>query len=291
LVRTGSGRKLRGLQIKAFTVRTRNVKDASKKRPPVPQAIADKLISDCRRICAMCFALQGDGTTKNGQVAHLDHDRSNNKPDNLAWLCLAHHDDYDSTRRQTRNFSPGEIKRYRASLLEAIASGAAPVSYSLRGASLRLRGTSGIVEQSAFKGVGAHVLLSARVSNSGSSATGIELARFSWKGEIIADEHWGIPIRFAGSDGVSKPDEDAFPDYADYLTCGPEQMVDPGRTQLFVVGSAVRAESAIMSLIEPLLSGGSQKEALLDPPAILELVPVIGPPVATEILKLLRKRC
>ena len=86
----------------------------------------------------MCFALQGDCTTKNGQLAHLDRVSNNNAPENLAYLCLAHHDDYDTDRRQTRNYTAGEVKRYQALLLKAIKSGIAPRGVHSDGVSLRL---------------------------------------------------------------------------------------------------------------------------------------------------------
>jgi len=257
------------------------------RRPPIKRKVAEDVIAECRRVCAMCFALQGDGTTKNGQLAHLDQNNANNNPDNLAWLCLAHHDDYDTVRRQTRNFTPGEVKRYQADLLAAIESGIVPVSYNTRGASLRLSCTVGLVQGTKFKRTkcGAEIYLAARVSNTGSTPTGIEIARFSWKGEIIADEHWGIPLGIFKNGKRARPDEDQFPEYARYLTCSPKQMVEPGRTHLFVIPLSVKESAPIMEVLTLVLAGGPE-EHHLDPPALLELVPVIGAPVASVVKKL-----
>jgi hypothetical protein len=36
--------------------------------------------------------------------------------DNLAWLCLSHHDQYDSVRRQTKRLTLEEVKSYREQL-------------------------------------------------------------------------------------------------------------------------------------------------------------------------------
>ncbi len=69
----------------------------------------------------MCFALSADFNEKQGQIAHLDHDRTNNKPSNLAWLCLPHHDQYDSRTSQSKGYSEQEVKGYRDALHEHVA--------------------------------------------------------------------------------------------------------------------------------------------------------------------------
>jgi len=65
--------------------------------------------------------LNGDLSQKEGQIAHLDQDRSNHSPDNLAWLCFVHHDGYDSKRSQGKGFTEREVKTYREQLWGAIA--------------------------------------------------------------------------------------------------------------------------------------------------------------------------
>jgi hypothetical protein len=59
---------------------------------------------------------------KKGQIAHLDRDPSHNDPDNLAFLCLEHHDQYDSRPSQSKGLTPEEVKRYRAALPTALAA-------------------------------------------------------------------------------------------------------------------------------------------------------------------------
>jgi hypothetical protein len=55
------------------------------------------------RCCVIC-GLQIEGLT----IAHLDHNSSNNDPDNLAWMCWTHHWMYDV------DFYPVEaVKRIR----------------------------------------------------------------------------------------------------------------------------------------------------------------------------------
>ena len=46
----------------------------------------------------------------------MDKDSSNNAEDNLAFLCLACHDRYDSTTSQSKNFTMAEVKGFRSEL-------------------------------------------------------------------------------------------------------------------------------------------------------------------------------
>lgn len=78
------------------------------------------LYSSARR-CCICFALDRNYTEKKGQIAHLDRDPSNNSLDNLAWLCLEHHDAYDTRTSQIKGFSKSEVRRYRHLLYDEVA--------------------------------------------------------------------------------------------------------------------------------------------------------------------------
>jgi hypothetical protein len=57
---------------------------------------------------------------KEGQIAHLDQDRNNNSTDNLAFLCLKHHDEYDTQPSQSKGFMLPEVKRYRNMLTKEV---------------------------------------------------------------------------------------------------------------------------------------------------------------------------
>src|SRR6266581_4330428 len=92
-----------------------------KRRKTIPELIAAQVLEHSRRRCCICVALQADHGEKKGQIAHLDGDPSNNDPDNLAFLCLVHHDDYDSSSSQSKGLTLAEVKRYRAALPEALA--------------------------------------------------------------------------------------------------------------------------------------------------------------------------
>ena len=79
-----------------------------------------KVLLQSRRRCCICFGLNRDTSIRQGQIAHLDGDSANSAEDNLAFLCFDHHDQYDSTTRQSKNFTPLEVKHFREELHAAI---------------------------------------------------------------------------------------------------------------------------------------------------------------------------
>jgi hypothetical protein len=89
-------------------------------RPKVPQITETDVLIKSGRRCALCFGLEGDGRIKQGQIAHLDRNRENNQEDNLAFLCLIHHDQYDTKTSQSKGITQPEVKRYREKLYQAI---------------------------------------------------------------------------------------------------------------------------------------------------------------------------
>lgn len=91
------------------------------KRQPISKPVETEVLTKSRRRCCLCYGLHGDISEKNGQIAHLDQNRSNNKPDNLAWLCFNHHNSYDSQSSQGKGLTKSEVKTYRKQLWAAIA--------------------------------------------------------------------------------------------------------------------------------------------------------------------------
>jgi hypothetical protein len=89
-------------------------------RKKIPDNVVAGVLETSRRRCCICVALRDDVSEKKGQIAPLDRDPSNNVPDNLAFLCLEHHDQYDSRPSQSKGFTPDEVKRYRAALPAAL---------------------------------------------------------------------------------------------------------------------------------------------------------------------------
>jgi hypothetical protein len=89
-------------------------------RKSIPLHIQTDLLLHSRRRCAICFGIKHDTTEKHGQIAHLDQDNENADFENLVWLCLDHHDQYDSQTSQSKNFTHAEVKKYREQLYEFI---------------------------------------------------------------------------------------------------------------------------------------------------------------------------
>lgn len=90
-------------------------------RPAIPQKMQTELLRLSRRRCCLCFGLKRDIEQKDGQIAHLDRNPKNNALENLTWLCLPHHDEYDTVRGQTKRLTLAEVKSYRDELYEKLA--------------------------------------------------------------------------------------------------------------------------------------------------------------------------
>lgn len=89
-------------------------------RKPISLTSQANVLLRARRRCCICFGLNRDTSIKQGQIAHLDGNSGNSVEDNLAFLCFDHHDQYDSTTRQSKNFTPHEVKEFRSELHSAI---------------------------------------------------------------------------------------------------------------------------------------------------------------------------
>lgn len=86
------------------------------KRKRIQDEVQARVLLRSRRRCCICFGLNRDTSIKQGQIAHLDKDSSNNFDDNLVFLCLACHDRYDSTTSQSKNLTMREVKEFRSEL-------------------------------------------------------------------------------------------------------------------------------------------------------------------------------
>lgn len=79
------------------------------------------LMKSARR-CALCFYLNNDLREKIGQIAHIDQNPSHSTEEYLVFLCIEHHSLYDSKTSQHKNYTAGEIREMKKSLLGAIAA-------------------------------------------------------------------------------------------------------------------------------------------------------------------------
>lgn len=89
-------------------------------RKETPELVERDVLVESRRRCCICFALEGDFSRKKGQIAHLDKDPSNSTIENLAFLCLVCHDEYDSRTSQSKGLTRAEVLRYRQDLYAAV---------------------------------------------------------------------------------------------------------------------------------------------------------------------------
>lgn len=89
------------------------------KRRRITSAETEVLRKSGRR-CCVCFGLYRHLGVKRGQIAHLDHNPANSTIDNLAFLCIEHHDQYDSRTSQSKGLTLHEVKSYRTELYQAM---------------------------------------------------------------------------------------------------------------------------------------------------------------------------
>lgn len=101
-------------------------------RSIAPEVVAD-VVAASRRRCCLCYALRTDTSEKKGQIAHLDRNPSNGAADNLAFLCLEHHDQYDSRTSQSKGLTIEEVKRYRTELLAFLGRNLSPTDAETEG--------------------------------------------------------------------------------------------------------------------------------------------------------------
>ncbi|MEG3147601.1 WD40 repeat domain-containing protein [Sphingomonas sp. RT2P30] len=90
------------------------------KRANIKGSVQDAILVESRRRCCICFGLNRDFARKKGQLAHLDGNRANSAESNLVFLCLEHHDEFDSRTSQSKNLTRGEVRKFRSELYNQI---------------------------------------------------------------------------------------------------------------------------------------------------------------------------
>lgn len=92
-------------------------------RTKVPKSIRRSTLLQSKRVCCLCYHFRNKTKAIRGQFAHIDHNPQNNDVDNIAWLCLEHHDEYDGTNGLTARITEDEVKAARSNLYAAVANG------------------------------------------------------------------------------------------------------------------------------------------------------------------------
>jgi len=83
------------------------------RRNRLPISVEQKVLVRSTRRCCLCVFLDRRDEVTKGQIAHLNQNRNDHRLANLVWLCLDHHDDYDSRTSQSKGFTAAEVKAYR----------------------------------------------------------------------------------------------------------------------------------------------------------------------------------
>ena len=90
--------------------------EAAMKRAPKNMRTQAEVLLASRRRCCMCIFLDDNDKVRPGQIAHLNRNAGDPRFDNLVWLCLEHHDAYDTRRSQSKGYSEIEVRAYREQL-------------------------------------------------------------------------------------------------------------------------------------------------------------------------------
>jgi hypothetical protein len=83
------------------------------RRVPPTKSIETQVLTASQRKCCLCYYLIGNREQRKGQIAHLNRDPSNSAFENLIWLCLEHHDEFDSRTSQSKGLTAEELEVYR----------------------------------------------------------------------------------------------------------------------------------------------------------------------------------
>ncbi len=82
-------------------------------RAGINRHVAAKVLMASRRRCCLCVYLDNRDEVRMGQIAHINHSSEESAFDNLVFLCLDHHDLFDSRTSQSKGFSEIEVKGWR----------------------------------------------------------------------------------------------------------------------------------------------------------------------------------
>lgn len=83
------------------------------------RSVEKEVLIASRRRCCLCVFLDGCDRPRRGQIAHLNRDPCDSKFDNLVFLCLDHHDEYDGRTSQSKGLLLEEVREYRNRLYKS----------------------------------------------------------------------------------------------------------------------------------------------------------------------------
>jgi len=86
-----------------------------KRRPPIPSALAHRLLYAAARTCCVCR-----DRSKAVQLHHVDQNNENNVESNLVVICNDCHDEAHTHHSNSRNLDPREIRRCKATWIAEV---------------------------------------------------------------------------------------------------------------------------------------------------------------------------
>ncbi|MCE7869178.1 hypothetical protein DYH09_02240 [bacterium CPR1] len=274
----------------------------------IPPSNVNKILKVSERVCALCYQFERDLSVKRqGHVAHIDRkppgEKRNHKVDNLCWLCLAHHDLYDSTPRLSKGLQPAELRAYRDKVHQMVREEKAPQPYSGPRAVLEMevdvaelwplvsdtgrRADPKLPEDErsdqCFYG------FIVKVCNVGHAWTGIRDAdlRFDKKsvGYMMAVSSEVSVEAMSQPTGLRallrSSEKHCWRESTRGLTLNQEQGVGPGQMAIWPVG--FKGPRSPVTLPSRQRNAKYRFRHQLERPWVLELVPVVGAPTAVEI--------
>jgi len=87
------------------------------RRKTLSPRLVEEVVTRCRRRCCLCVSLENRDGARRGQIAHLNRRPDDDRFDNLVFLCLEHHDEYDSRPSQSKGLIEDEVRHYRDRLI------------------------------------------------------------------------------------------------------------------------------------------------------------------------------
>src|SRR6266852_5233645 len=86
------------------------------RRTQIPKPVETQVLLASGRRCCLCVFLESRESVRKGQIAHLNRNPKDPRFENLVFLCLDHHDEYDGKTSQAKGLTPDEVRAYRDSL-------------------------------------------------------------------------------------------------------------------------------------------------------------------------------
>jgi hypothetical protein len=94
---------------------------ARTRRRPTAGVETAVLVASHRK-CCLCFYWDQHKGRRKGQIAHVNGKAYDSRFENLVWLCIEHHDEYDSRTSQSKGITAGELREFRDRLYKELNS-------------------------------------------------------------------------------------------------------------------------------------------------------------------------